>query len=353
MRLALPWALLLLLPVLKMIVDHFRKSSGSALRFSSLAAFKKVPPTTRQRCMPLLFWLHVLGLVLLILALARPQKRDMTQGIPKEGIAIELVVDISSSMDTSMPFQDTRMSRMSRMNVTKQVVEQFVGGGDELTGRPNDLIGLITFARYADTVCPLTFSHDSLLYYIQELTIESRPNEDGTAFGDALALAAARLKTVEERYGNEKGREAGYTINSKVIILLTDGNNNCGRHLPMEGAALAEHWGIRVHTVAITDPPEMKIIQTPDGPVQIEAEPRVQERILRKMAETTGGIYRRATDEASLRDVYSEINAMETSAIETMRYPTFTDIFQPFAIAGLVLLIGQTILSTTWLRRIP
>ncbi len=344
MRLAFPWMLLLLLPVVKMIADHFRRGNETALGFSSLAAFKKVPRTTRQRFIPLPFWLRVFSLLLLILALARPQRQEMAQGVPKEGIAIELVVDVSSSMDISMPFQDTTMSRME---VTKQVVEQFA------TERPNDLIGLITFARYADTVCPLTLSHDSLLYFIRDLQIESRPNEDGTAFGDALALAAARLKTAEERYSTEDDQPAGYTINSKVIILLTDGNNNCGRHLPMEGAALAEHWGIRVHTVAITDPPEMKTIQTPEGPVQIEAEPLVQERILKKIAETTGGIYRRATDETSLRDVYSEINAMETSELETMRYHTYTDIFQPFAMTGLLLLLGHIILTTTWLRRIP
>ena len=350
MRLAFPWALLLLLLVGKMIQDHFRADSGSALSFSSLAAFKKVPQTTRQRFIPLLFWMQVLTLVLLIIALARPQRQDLTQGIPKEGIAIELVVDVSSSMDISMPFQDTTMSRME---VTKQVVEQFVGGGENLDGRPNDLIGLITFARYADTICPLTLSHDSLNYFIQELKIESRPNEDGTAFGDALALAAARLRTAEERYSTADDQPADYAINSKVIILLTDGNNNCGRHLPMEGAALAEHWGIRVHTIAITDPPEMKTIETPEGPVQIEAEPLVQERILQKIAETTGGVYRRATDEASLRDVYSEINAMETSEIETMRYHTYTDFFQPFALSGLLLLLGYSTLTSTWLRRIP
>jgi Ca-activated chloride channel family protein len=138
-----------------------------------------------------------------------------------------------------------------------------------------------------------------------------------------------------------------------VVILLTDGNNNCGRHLPMEGAALAKQWGIRVHTIAITDPPEMKTIQTPEGPVEIEAEPLVQERILRKIAETTGGINRRATNEASLRDIYDEINAMEKSEIETMRYPTYTDLFQPLATLSLLLLFLHALLNSTWLRRIP
>jgi len=344
MRLALPWMLLFLLPLLKMVIDRFRKPGGTAIRFSSLAPFNSIPRTARQRFVPLLFWLQLLVLALLVIAASRPQTEDLTQGIPKEGIAIELVVDISSSMDISMPFQETSLSRME---VTKQVVEQFA------SERPNDLIGLITFARFADTVCPLTLSHDSLLYYIQALNIESRPNEDGTAFGDAVALAAARLKTAEERYSNAKDETSRYDIKSKVIILLTDGNNNCGRHLPMEGAALAEYWGIRLHTIAITDPPTMKTIETPDGPVQIEEEPLVQERILQKMAETTGGIYRRATDEASLRDIYSEINAMETSEIETERYRAYRDRFQPFAVSALLLQLLHILLSTTWLRRIP
>ena len=343
MRLAFPWALLLLLFVVKMIVDHVRGGPASALTFSSLGAFKKIPRTTRQRFMPLLFWSRMLALTMLILALARPQIKDLTSGIPKEGVAIELVVDISSSMDISMPFEDTTMSRME---VTKKVVEDFA------SERSNDLMGLISFARYADTVCPLTLSHDSLLYYIRELEIESRPNEDGTAFGDAVTLAAARLKTAEERYSQEDV-DAGYEIKSKVIILLTDGNNNCGRHLPMEGAALAEHWDIRLHTIAITDPPEMKTVQTPDGPVEIEEEPLAQERVLQKMAETTGGIYRRATDESSLSDVYAEINAMEKSEIESDRYHTYKDTFQPYAATALLLLIGHAVLTTTWLRRIP
>jgi len=344
MRLALPWMLLLLLPLLKSVVDHFRKKTNLALPFSTLESFKKEPPSLRQRLMPLLFWLQTAALLLLIFATARPQIKEMTSGIPKEGIAIELVVDISSSMDISMPYQAVSLSRME---ITKKVVEKFV---DE---RPADLIGLITFARYADTICPMTLSHDPLRFFIQGLEIESRPNEDGTAFGDAVALAAARLKTAEDRYQTTDKKKSDYTIQSKVLILLTDGDNNCGRHLPMEGAALAKYWGIRIHTIAITDPPEMKTIQTPDGPVEIEQDPAIQERILRKMAETTGGIYRRATDEASLADIYSEINAMETSEIKTERYHTFKDIFQPFATLGLLLLLTHAILSTTWLRKIP
>ena len=345
MRFAFPWALLLLIPLAKRIFDYFRHGGErDAIFFSSLSVCAECPRTLRQRFLPLLFWLWVAAVFLLILALARPQKKILSPGLPTEGVAIELAVDISSSMDIPMPFKNTQVSRME---VTRRVVEQFV------KERPNDLIGLITFARYADTICPLTLNHDPLFYFIRELKIETRPNEDGTAFGDALALAAARLRTAETRYSENGDQPGSYTIKSKVVVLLTDGNNNCGRHLPMEGAALAKKWGIRVHTIAITDPPEKKTIQTPDGPVRVEADPLPQERVLRKIAQTTGGIYRRAIDEESLRDVYNEINTMETSEIEATRYPVYEEIFAPFALAGLFLLVCYGVLSTTWLRTIP
>ena len=342
MRWAFPWAFLFLLPLFKMGVDHLRKKRGSALSFSSLEPFEKTPQTLRQRLLPFLFWIRIAALFFLILALARPQKKEWFTGIPHEGVAIELVVDISSSMEIPMPFKDTSLSRIE---VTKQVLETFA------KNRPNDLLGLIAFARYADTICPLTLSHDPLFFLIRELKIETRPNEDGTAFGDAIALAAARLQTTAIRYGEEE--KPSYTIQSKVIVLLTDGNNNCGRHLPLEGAALAEKWGIRIHAIAITDPPETQTIQTPDGSKEIEHDPPAQEQVLQKIAETTGGIYRRATNEASLRDIYQQIDDMERSEIETSRLPTFIDIFAPFALTGLLLLLLHTILSCTWLRRVP
>ena len=342
MRWAFPWAFLLLLPLLKRAIDHLQGGKRPALSFSTLEPLQHSPQTFRQRFLPMLFWLHFAALFLLILALARPQKKEWSTSIPHEGVAIELVVDVSSSMEIPMPFKDTSLSRIE---VTKQVLEEFA------KGRPNDLLGLIIFARYADTICPLTLSHDPLFFLIQELQIENRPNEDGTAFGDALALAAARLQTTELRYGEEE--KPSYTIQSKVIVLLTDGNNNCGRHLPLEGAALAKKWGIRIHAISITDPPETKTIQTTNGPQEVEIDPPPQERVLKKIAETTGGIYRRATDEASLHDIYRQIDEMEQSEIETTHTPSFIEIFTPFALTGLFLLLLHTLLSTTWLRRAP
>jgi len=345
MRLAFPWALLLLLPLL---IQWVRKKSGKrALPFSVVEPFHTMPKTMRQRFgfLPVLFWW--VSVVLLIFSAARPQKKEMTVGIPKEGVAIELVVDISTSMDMLMPFGT---NQVTRMEVSKNVLKKFVKQS------PNDLIGLITFARFADTIFPMTLSHDSLQFFIKDLVIEERENEDGTAFGDAIALAAARLKTRGERYQDKK-KKSDCTIKSKVIILLTDGNNNCGRHLPMEAAALAKKWDIRLHTIAIIDPPESKIIKTPNGPVKVKKQDSMSVQILARMAEVTGGIFRQATDnkglDESLNDIYHEIDEMKKTKIKTERLYTYTDLFMPFSILAFLLLMLRAILLSTWLRRIP
>ena len=342
MRLAFPWALLLLIPLL---IEWIRKKPKMERRllFPSVTVFTHMPKTIRQRFEFLPKWFLWISLLLLIFSAARPQRKEMSESIPREGVAIELVVDISTSMNTDIPVDS---NTLSRIEVSKKVLKKFV------KNRPNDLIGLITFARFADTICPMTLSHDSLQFFIKDLAIEERENEDGTAFGDAIALAAARLKTTEERYQDQK-KKSDYTIKSKVIILLTDGDNNCGRHLPMEAAALAKKWGIRLHTIAITDPPETKIIKTPNGPVKVKKQDSISVQILARMAEVTGGIFRQATNDESLNDIYHEIDEMEKTKIQTERFYTYTDLFMPFTILALLLLMLRAILLSTWLRRIP
>jgi len=346
MRLAFPWALLLLIPLL---IEWIRKKPKMERRllFPSVTVFTHMPKTIRQRFEFLPKWFLWISLLLLIFSAARPQRKEMSESIPREGVAIELVVDISTSMNTDIPVDS---NTLSRIEVSKKVLKKFV------KNRPNDLIGLITFARFADTICPMTLSHDSLQFFIKDLAIEERENEDGTAFGDAIALAAARLKTTEERYQDQK-KKSDYTIKSKVIILLTDGDNNCGRHLPMEAAALAKKWGIRLHTIAIIDPPESKIIKTPNGPVKVKKQDSISVQILARMAEVTGGIFRQAIDnkglDESLNDIYHEIDEMKKTKIKTERLYTYTDLFMPFTILALLLLMLRAILLSTWLRRIP
>ena len=159
--------------------------------------------------------------------------------------------DRSSSMTAEMEY---RGMRRNRLEVVKKVFEEFImGNGEELEGRPNDLVGMVAFARFADTMAPLTLGHGALLRFLDQVRIVTRRAEDGTAIGDALALAAARLRTAEEdlaRYADESG-DKEYEIKSKIIILLTDGQNNFGQRTPEQAAELAADWDIKVYTIGV------------------------------------------------------------------------------------------------------
>ena len=354
MRFDAPWAFLLL-PLVVMYCCACRRG-GKALVFSSVDLAGVNIRSVRQRFLGVVGLLEMLSLLLIVVAIARPQiGRDKLHDISR-GVAIQMVIDVSSSMDLSV---DSSGKHESRLEIAKRVFEEFIAGDDEGSkGRENDLIGMIIFARYADTLCPLTLGHDALLQFVRELEIESRANEDGTAIGDALMLAAARLSKAhvsagvrEEKDGEEKDR-GDYEIKSKVIILLTDGENNCGRHLPMEGAALAQKWGIRVHTIGFGDQPDTRVVQTPAGEREISVN-SADTQTLALVAQATGGVFRMARDADSLRAVYREIDAMEKSDIVRVSQMEYGEAFGGFALVGLCCLALEELLAATLLRRLP
>lgn len=333
---ALFW-LLLFCPLLLL------KPRQNGLLFPSLAAWRDSGKSARQKWLWLPPWLRMLAAALLIAACARPQFELESKVQKTYGIALEILFDVSSSMSFTMNYDGESVERIA---VAKKVLEAFVAGdGETLEGRPDDLIGLITFARFADTLSPLTYSHDALVEIIRDVEVNDRPNEDGTAYGDAAALAAARLRHLEET-----GEERGAAVESKVILLLTDGENNCGRHLPLEAAALAKKWGYRIYTISITDPPatyKEKI----DGEVfERTAELSAAQQGLKRMAEETGGIYRTATDYDTLRSVYEEIDRLEKSEIKTVAHLEMRELYVLFALAALGLLITDCALRSIWLR---
>jgi Ca-activated chloride channel family protein len=262
-----------------------------------------------------------------------------------EGIAIQLLVDVSSSMDMST--KSATGEKVSRMELAKEIVEEFVAGdGDTLAGRPHDLIGLITFARYADTRSPLTFGHEALLQIVRNLEIQERPNEDGTAYGDALAIAAARLKNLEE-LKHRKDLVDLDAIKSRVIILLTDGENNSGAHLPIESAGLAKAWGCRIYSISFGES-----FQAIDKASTFEML-TPSEKILEHISQETGGLFRKAYGYESLRLVYEEIDQLERMEItlrQAEQLASFT--WLPAAIALIALTLGL-ILEATWLRVAP
>jgi len=347
-----PWAFLAAFAVLLVAYISLRRRRRGSLRFSSTDHATAAGVSLRQRLLGVPFMLRLAVLVLLILALARPQQGKERVREVSKGIAIEMVVDRSGSMGAEMHFG---RERLNRLEVVKRVFEEFVtGSGGKLRGRPNDLIGMIAFARYADTICPLTLAHGALSEFLKSIRLVQTRNEDGTAIGDALALAAARLRTAEQDLAPKTGDgQSTYDIKSKVIILLTDGQNNRGKRTPMEAAALAKEWGIKVYAIGVGGEESVTTIRTPFGDYKVPGGPGVDRATLKGVADATGGIFRMAEDADALREIYEQIDKLETSEIESVRYLDYREAFTPFALAALVLLVVEVGLSSTAFRRIP
>ena len=336
-----PW-LLALIPVFFWLFRQ--KQIRTSVTVDAIAVASNLEPG-RARYLWIIVYLRQLSVLAVLIALAGPQAPASFDREVNEGIAIQLLVDVSSSMD--MTAKSATGQKVSRMELAKEIVEEFVAGdGDILTGRPHDLIGLITFARYADTRSPLTFGHEALLQIVRNLEIQQRPNEDGTAYGDALAIAAARLKNLEE-LKHRKDLIDLDAIKSRVIILLTDGENNSGAHLPIESAGLAKAWGCRIYSISFGESfqaiNEASIIETLTP----------SEKILEHISQETGGLFRKAYGYESLRLVYEEIDQLERTEI-TLRQAEHLASFTwlPAAIALIALTLGL-ILEATWLRVAP
>lgn len=352
MRFESPWALLLLL-LIPFVVWLYVKISGSGgLRFPSIRQAAQAPTSIRVKMAALPVWLRVLVLVLLAVCLARPQAGTEQIRDVNEGIAIEMVVDRSSSMGAEMMFDG---ARVNRLQAVKQVFKEFVFGNQgDLAGRPNDLIGMVTFGRYADTIAPLTLAHGALDQFLDSVDLVKRKSEDGTAIGDAIALAAARLKKAEETLAKQNDQnKTGYEIKSKMMILLTDGQNNAGERSPMDAARLAKEWGIKIYTIGVGGDDPASRQQGLLGRFLSMAGRGVDTKTLKAVAETSGGVFRMAEDADSLRAVYAEIDKMEKTEIEAARYMDYRELFQPLALVALGFLTLEILLATTVFRRIP
>lgn len=363
MQLYSPWALVLFLAVPVMAYVMLLKHHTAAIRFPSLANMRNCSLSWRVRLRPLLKVARLLCVALLVVALARPRKGMVLSEISTEGVAIEAVVDHSGSMQTEMDYSG---QALNRLEVVKRVLTEFIEGNrKDLPGRSSDLIGLITFARYADTKCPLVHSHNVLVEFLKKTEIVTVRSEDGTAIGDAIALAAARLKKAEEEIEQRKDRLAsagdtisetigeGFKIKSKVIILLTDGINNTGQYNPLEAAELAKEWGIKIYTIGIGSDQAYATIQTPLGTYKMPTGQELEEGLLKTVAENTGGFYSRADDAAALHEVVKKIDELEKTEVRSVQYTQFAERFGPWTLAALVILGAEIIMGCTVFRKIP
>ncbi|HKQ48306.1 MAG TPA: VWA domain-containing protein [Phycisphaerae bacterium] len=356
-----PWLLALLALIPLIWWAYFNPQRRAAIRFAGVSRLKAQTSGWGQHLRLALPILRSLAVALIILSIARPQKADEQTRVQTEGVALQLVVDRSGSMG-QQDFIDAHGRRQTRLDAVKQVVRGFVeGDGERLKGRPDDLIGLIAFAHYADTESPLTHDHQHLIRALENVELPTTRDEDGTAIGDALLLAVERIRNISRRF---QGNDA-FQIKSRAIILLTDGEQNRGKYQPLQAAEAAAALGIKVYTIGAA--PEYQEQQTGGlflQPQTIRVPVEINEELLEKVAKATGGAYFRARDLNSLTEIYAEIDRLERSAVDEERYYLYEELaykwsdlaglrLPPPLLVALFLLAVEVVLANTRLRRIP
>ncbi|OFX51764.1 MAG: aerotolerance regulator BatA [Bacteroidetes bacterium GWB2_41_8] len=318
------YLLLLLLPMIAWYIWK-QKKAGASIQFSSDMGFARIPKSWKYYFRHSVFVLQILSLSMLIVALARPQSQNNWSNVTTEGIDIVIALDISSSM-LAMDFKP------NRIEAAKDVATQFI------SGRTNDRIGLVVFAGESFTQCPLTTDRAAVINLFKGL--ESGMIEDGTAIGNGLATAVSRLKDSDAI--------------SKVVILLTDGENNRGEIAPVTAAELAKTFGIRVYTVGVgTIGMAPYPLQTPFGVQVRDVEVKIDEETLQKIAATTDGKYFRATNNNKLAEIYQEIDKLEKSKIDVKEFSKKEEGYMKYALFGALLLLAAIFLKTTIFRNIP
>jgi Ca-activated chloride channel homolog len=334
MRLRDPQFLFILVALIPMAWVYFlrQRKSQSAVRFSDLAVIKKLPQSGLHKARHLLFALRVAGIVLLAIALARPQLGRSDSEVTTEGVDIMLILDVSESMQ-ALDFQPN-----NRLTVAKKTIQDFI------KKRDNDRLGLVVFAARAYTKCPLTLDHNVLATLTGDVTFTDFSYQ--TAIGTAIATAANRLKDSPAK--------------SKVIILCTDGANNAGEIPPLTAASAAKELGMRIYTIGVGREGKIPMpVQIPNPFTgQMENDVRMidsdlDEQTLVNIADATGGKYFRAQNAENLKAIYDQIDKMEKTVIKTKIFSSFDERFYPWLWIGFFLLVAEMLLQHTLLRRIP
>jgi Ca-activated chloride channel family protein len=349
-----PWILLLLLFLPVLAVMQWKRRGSAAVTFSSVDKFDGCPVSWRQRLRPVLFALRLACIALLIIAMARPRKGTKIENLSTEGVAMMFTVDHSGSMGEKMSYYG---QAVSRLEVVKSVVADFIKGNGDYKGRLSDMVGLVTYARYADTQCPLVRGSTIIVDFLKATQLVQTREEDGTAIGDGIAVAAARLQKAEEQINQENKQllsgpnsektQPDFKIKSKVIVLLTDGLNNAGQYNPLESAKLAAEWGIKIYTIGIGSGNSQR-----RGFFDLMG-PQLDEELLTKIAQTTGGFYARAGNAEQLRDIYKKIDELEKTEVKSIEYVDYAEQFSPWAKAALGLLVLEMLAASTVFRKIP
>ena len=271
------------------------------------------------------FALRIFTLVMIVVAIARPRSSQEMERVDTEGIDIILAMDVSTSM-LARDFQPDRIS------ASKDIAIEFI------SQRPSDRMGIVVFAGESFTQCPLTTDRATLINLMKE--VQTDLIEDGTAIGNGLATAVARMKDSDAK--------------SRVVILLTDGVNNRGEISPQMAAEIAKTYGIRVYTIGVgANGVAPYPVMTPWGVEVQNVEVEIDEALLSDIAEATGGRYFRATDNTKLAEIYSEINKMEKARTTIDSFPVYKELFGLYALLALLALLLELILKWFVIRRLP
>ncbi len=333
-----PW--FLALAALALPAWWWSRGGAGRVVFSSLAALPARARSWRVRLAWLPDVMFALAVIAMAIAAAGPRTADRNTRVRRDGIAIMMTIDRSSSMMALDLSEGER--EVTRLDAVKQVFEDFVVGSDQLKGRPDDAIGLIAFAAHADTRSPLTLDHDNLVTAARqvELVAPGQEGEDGTAIGAGLALAVERLRQ--------------FNSPSKVIVLLTDGKQTVFNIDVDKALEEAEAAKIRVYTVgAGTNGMARVRIDRGFGPELIQMPVEIDEELLRRIALRTGGEYMRATDAKGLRRVYERIDELERAKIEEVKFLRYHLHYRWFLLAALGMIAGAALLRGSVLRRLP
>lgn len=317
---------LLFLPLLLLGLYLYRELKGRrpAVEVASLQPWAASGRGVLAYLRHLPFALRLCALCLIIVAIARPRSSTEMERVDSEGIDIVLAMDVSTSMLA-------RDFKPDRINAAKDIAVEFIAQ------RPSDRMGIVVFAGESYTQCPLTTDRSTLINLMKE--VQTDLIEDGTAIGNGLSTAVARLKDSDAP--------------SRVVILLTDGVNNRGEVHPLTAAEIAKTYGVRVYTIGVgANGMAPYPVMTPWGVEVQQMQVEIDEDLLKQIALETGGRYFRATDNTKLAEIYSEINKMEKSRTTIDSFPVYKELFPRWAFAALVLLLAE-LLVRLLIRRIP
>ncbi len=322
MHFANPYLLILLLLIPLLLWWRSRRRRAS-IHFPDGALLKKLPVSRVVRLQPVLPALYAAGLACLIVALARPQRGMEESRVNTEGVDIVLLLDLSTSMETPDFAQNGR--RLTRIDSAKQVIADFV------QKRTDDRIGMVAFSALPYSVAPLTLDHSWLVQRMDGL--RTGMLEDGTAIGDAIASAVNRLRDSEAK--------------SRVVVLITDGENNRGELTPENAAQAAAALGIKIYTIGIGGGLPIRQGFFSQAPQQLDTS------VLEAVAETSNARFFRATDLKALKEVYDTIDQLEKTEIEMQQFTRYEEAAQNWLIAAALFLTLEKLLSLTRFGRLP